>query len=280
MKIANTQLDMRKIADSGQIFRFNKIDDGTYELIARDRYLKIKECGKISLSGIECKEYELECLEEEFKEFWEDYFDLKTDYDVFGRNIPKEDKFLNEAREYSRGVRILKQDKWEMLISFIISQRKSIPAIKSSIEKLCEKYGKKLDNGKFAFPSPKSLAEASIEDLNACSLGYRSPYIKEVATKVAEGTCNLEELALLSDAELLKELMNLKGVGIKVASCVALFAYYRIAAFPVDVWIQKMIDKHYAGKFPLERYKGYAGVIQQYIFFYGREGERATVKKN
>ena len=278
MNIANTQLDMRKIADSGQIFRFNILGENEFELLAGDRYLKIKEVCKKNINGIECSEYYLECTKEEFEEYWEEYFDLKVDYDTFSINIPKEDIFLNKALEYSRGIRILKQDKWEMLISFIISQRKSIPAIKSSIEKLCEKYGKKLKNGKYAFPTPSELANADIDDLNSCSLGYRSSYIKEVAVSVASGKIDLEKISDLDDENLLKELMSLKGVGIKVASCVALFGYYRIAAFPIDVWIQKMIDRHYNGNFPFARYEGYAGVIQQYIFFYGRENEK--IKKS
>ena len=198
--------------------------------------------------------YILSCSKSEFEEFWIDYFDLRLDYSDFEKNIPADDLFLTNAAEYSYGIRILNQDKWEMLISFIISQRKSIPAIKSSIEKLARTYGKKIDmqvpdfiknidkNSEFfAFPTPKVLADASLDDLNACSLGYRSPYIE-------------------------------------AANCVALFGYHRIAAFPIDVWIKRMIDEHYEGEFPLKLYDGYAGVIQQYIFYYGRESTKHAGK--
>jgi len=280
-RIQYPYLDMKKIAESGQIFRFNVYDD-EYSLVAGDKLLFIKE---------DDDGYILSCSESEFEEFWIDYFDLRLDYSDFEKNIPADDLFLTNAVRYSYGIRILNQDKWEMLISFIISQRKSIPAIKSSIEKLARTYGKKIDmqvpdfiknidkNSEFfAFPTPKALADASIDDLNACSLGYRSPYIEASAKAVYRGDIDLEDLSNLDDNELLAALMSLKGVGIKVANCVALFGYHRIAAFPIDVWIKRMIDEHYEGEFPLKLYDGYAGVIQQYIFYYGRESTKHAGK--
>jgi len=280
-RIQYPYLDMKKIAESGQIFRFNVYDD-EYSLVAGDKLLFIKE---------DDDGYILSCSESEFEEFWIDYFDLRLDYSDFEKNIPADDLFLINAAEYSYGIRILNQDKWEMLISFIISQRKSIPAIKSSIEKLAKRYGKKIDmqvpdfiknidkNSEFfAFPTPKALADASLDDLNACSLGYRSPYIEASAKAVYRGDIDLEALSKLDDNELLAALMGLKGVGIKVANCVALFGYHRIAAFPIDVWIKRMIDEHYDGEFPLKLYDGYAGVIQQYIFYYGRESTKHAGK--
>lgn len=280
-RIQYPYLDMKKIAESGQIFRFNVYDD-EYSLVAGDKLLFIKE---------DNDGYILSCSESEFEEFWIDYFDLRLDYSDFEKNIPADDLFLTNAAEYSYGIRILNQDKWEMLISFIISQRKSIPAIKSSIEKLAKTYGKKIEmqvpdfiknidkNSEFfAFPTPKALADASLDDLNACSLGYRSPYIEASAKAVYRGDIDLEDLSKLDDNELLAALMSLKGVGIKVANCVALFGYHRIAAFPIDVWIKRMIDEHYDGEFPLKLYDGYAGVIQQYIFYYGRESTKHAGK--
>ena len=276
-RIEYPYLDMKKIADSGQIFRFNVYDD-EFSLVAGDKLLFIKE----DKNG-----YILSCREKEFNEFWLDYFDLRLDYGDFEKNIPETDIFLKDAAKYSYGIRILNQDKWEMLISFIISQRKSIPAIKSSIEKLAKVYGKKIDmkipefiknidadTEFYTFPTPKELANADIEALNACSLGYRSPYIEASAKAVYRKDIDLNAIDSLDDEELLKALMSLKGVGIKVANCVALFGYHRIAAFPIDVWIKRMIDEHYDGEFPLELYKGYAGVIQQYIFYYGRESAK------
>lgn len=273
-------LDMAKIADSGQVFRFNKIKDDEYELIAHERILNIK---KIAIEydvdkGLKNNIYELDTSSEEYDRIWREYFDLDTDYSLFSKNIPSTDLFLRAALEYSEGIRILKQDKWEMLISFIISQRKSIPAIKSSIEKICEKFGKKLSDNKYAFPTACELSRASIKDLQECSLGYRAPYIYEISRKVAKNEVNLEAMATYDDEKLLKELMSIKGVGIKVANCISLFGYYRIDAFPIDVWISRMIDRYYNGEFPIELYKGYAGIIQQYIFFYGREMDKLKDK--
>ena len=244
-RIEYPYLDMKKIADSGQIFRFNVYDD-EFSLVAGDKLLFIKE----DKNG-----YILSCSEKEFNEFWLDYFDLSLDYGDFEKNIPETDVFLKDAAKYSYGIRILNQDKWEMLISFIISQRKSIPAIKSSIEKLAKVYGKKIDmkipefiknidadTEFYTFHTPKELANADIEALNACSLGYRSPYIEASAKAVYRKDIDLNAIDSLDDEELLKALMSLKGVGIKVANCVALFGYHRIAAFPIDVWIKMMID--------------------------------------
>ena len=276
MIVSNPYLDMRKIADSGQIFRFNKVSATEYELLAQNKFLHIKEKSLLEKDGISYSEYEFDCSRKEFEAFWKEYFDLNTDYEKFSKDIPEDDAFLTKAASYGRGVRILKQDSWEMLMSFIISQRKSIPAIKSSIEKLSKMFGEKIDGERFAFPSANALADASMKELEACSLGYRAPYIKESAKAVAEGDCDLKALCTLDDTELLKALMSLKGVGIKVANCVALFGYYRIDSFPVDVWIKKICDKYYEGSFPVEKYKGYAGVIQQYMFFYGREGDKES----
>lgn len=246
-------LDIGQIADSGQVFRFNLIRDNVYELIAGDKRLVIDTRKEIKFPD----------------KFWEHYFDLETDYAKFIAAVPKTDKFLTAATRCASGIRILNQDPWEMLISFIISQRKSIPAIKTSIEKLCEKFGTK-KQGYYAFPTPKQLAKASLDELLDCSLGYRAPYIYECAKRVASGEYDLKAYGKLSDDELREALMDIKGVGIKVANCVMLFGYHRIGAFPVDVWIQRVVDEHYGGNFPLKRYDGFAGVIQQYMFYYGR----------
>lgn len=245
--------NIQQIADSGQIFRFNEVAPQKYELIAGDKRLLIDAEKEPEFSD----------------EFWQNYFDMDTDYSKFIAAVPKSDKFLTAAVQYAEGMRILRQDPWEMLISFIISQRKSIPAIKTSVEKLCEKFGT-WKNGYYAFPTPKQLARADIDELFACSLGYRAPYIYECAQKTASGEYDIEAWQHLPDEALRDRLLAIRGVGIKVANCVMLFGYHRIAAFPVDVWIQRIVDEHYDGRFPLENYEGFAGVIQQYMFYYGR----------
>ena len=250
-------INIQQIADSGQIFRFNFAGDDKWELIAGDKYWLIDTSKEIVFPD----------------KFWEHYFDMETDYGKFIKAIPKSDKYLTNAAMASSGIRILNQDPWEMLISFIISQRKSIPAIKTSIEKLCTKFGTilpKTGGYFYAFPTPEQLSKASLDDLQECSLGYRAPYVYEAAQKVARGDYDLAGWRHLPDEELRAALMSIKGVGIKVANCVMLFGYHRIGAFPVDVWIQRIMDTYYEGRFPVEKYPGYAGVMQQYMFFYER----------
>ena len=272
--LSNPQLDMRKIALSGQIFRFNEISEGSFRLIANDRLLNIYTIGEKSLGNEKYFVYELDCDEKEYQSFWKNYFDMDTNYEYFARSIPREDEFLTKGAKFSRGIRILRQDKWEMLISFIISQRKNIPAIKSSIEKLSKQFGEKKETLSgieyYAFPTAKQIANADIDKLNACSLGYRAGYILDTARKVYEGM-DLDSFDNLADDKLIEKLKEFNGVGVKVANCTALFGYHRIATFPIDVWIQRVIDERYNGNFPINKYSGFAGVIQQYMFFYGRE---------
>ncbi len=127
-----------------------------------------------------------------------------------------------------------------------------------------------MEGGLFAFPTPEQLSKATPEELKACALGYRAPYISEAAIAVCKGDLVLEELDNLCYEDLMKALLKIKGVGPKVANCIALFAYHQISAFPVDVWIKKVLDEHYGGSFPLEKYPACAGVLQQYLFYYAR----------
>lgn len=259
-RIGSEDFNIAKIADSGQCFRLTKNENG-FGLIAHNRRLNIVVDGRDCL---------LDCPEEDVLGIWRDYFDLDTDYSAFRSAVPAEDSYMQSAIEYGRGIRILRQDAWEMLISFIISQRKSIPAIRTSVEALCRSFGEQLDSSSYAFPSAQALAKADFDSLSACSLGYRTEYVQSTARAVAEGVFDLEALKNVSDDELIEQLITLRGVGVKVAHCVLLFGYHRLDAFPRDVWINRVIDNEYAGSFSIEPYKGFAGVIQQYMFFYGR----------
>ena len=261
-KICNEDLDLTKIADSGQCFRMDKNEDGSWTVIAMDKLCSAKEDG--------CGTVLFDCPEED-NVFWKAYFDLETDYAKFRDSVDREDPFLSAAVDYGKGIRILRQDPWEMLITFIISQRKNIPAIKACVEKLCSRWGKEIKDGIHAFPSPDELACASLPDLSGCSLGYRAEYVYLAAQAVSSGEFKLEELVSLSDEDLLASLLKLKGVGVKVANCVSLFGFHRIAAFPIDVWIDRVQKTYYNGHFPVERYEGYAGIMQQYIFYYARK---------
>ncbi len=274
IKISSEYLDMRKIADSGQVFRFNKTDDGSYDLIANNKHLRIQKL----IDNKDINTYELDCSEEDYNKIWKDYFDMDTDYSIYTYDLDENDVYLQKACEYSKGIRILRQDKWEMLVSFIISQRKSIPAIKSSIEKMAVNLGEEIDDRIYTFPKPQEILSADDTVLESCGLGYRLPYIRAAARDVIENGVDLYDSDNLSDEELLDKLKEFKGVGVKVANCVLLFGYHRIGAFPIDVWVEKILNNHYDGTFPMERYKGYAGVLQQYMFFYEREKSNVKLK--
>ena len=262
-------LDIRKIADSGQTFRMTFSEKGSsrtgsdvYRCIAGDR---------VCTAGggtIICDDRE--------NGFWQEYFDLDFDYEKVIDSIDPEDMYLCDAAEYGRGIRILKQDPWEMLITFIISQRRSIPSIRTCTEALCRRFGAPVasdDQGCsiYAFPTAEELAAGSLDELASCGLGYRTEYVYLAARGAAEGRIDLEKMKSLSDQELLCDLMSMRGVGPKVANCVSLFGFHRIAAFPVDVWIDRVLKEHYPRGFDFERYEGFAGILQQYMFYAARK---------
>ena len=276
------QFDLEQIADSGQCFRWSKIlEDGTdsassddrdsekikYRIIAFDRILNIEQN---MVSGL----VTMDCSDRDYDNIWKDYFDLDTDYGKIIKQIPKDDDYLKRAASVCDGIRIIRQDPWETLITFIISQRKNIPAIKASVEKICKAAGSVIGEvgGEklYSFPSPSQLSSLSMDDLNACSLGYRAQYIYKAARAVADGAVDLEKWKELSDKELFDSLCSLYGVGIKVANCTMLFGFHRMDSFPIDVWMNKIQDKYYPGGFPVEAYRPYGGVMQQYMFAYER----------
>ncbi len=262
--------DLGKIADSGQCFRFNEVPGsaGLFSVAAGDRHIFIRDLGD--------DRYDLDCDEEEYNSFWMNYFDLDLSYlDVRQRIDREDDPYLFAASEFGKGIRILRQDPWEMLISFIISQRKNIPAIKASIEKLCVLAGDPIRDDErtgtiYSFPTPERLSALSMEELSSCSLGYRDKYVHQAALDVASGAVDLEAMSQLDDSGLMEELLKLFGVGVKVANCEILFGYHRLNAFPRDVWINRVLEEHYPGGFNFEAYDPYNGIMQQYLFYYGR----------
>lgn len=260
--------DIRAIADSGQCFRLNAAEDGAWALIAHGRCLRIVDEG--------LGRWAFDCTQATFNTIWRPYFDLDTDYGQYIASIPASDAYLARAAAFGRGIRILRQDPWEMLITFIISQQKNIPAIKKAVETLSERYGQRFAHGSathHAFPTAQALAALQEDDLRLCSLGYRCAYIKAAAQMVAGGALDLAALQALPDDQLLAALQTVPGVGPKVASCVMLFGFHRVGAFPRDVWINRVVEREYGGHFPLERYEGYAGIMQQYMFYYARLGD-------
>ena len=213
------------------------------------------------------------CSPDEYEQFWRHYFDLETDYHQYEAAIDSSDAYLQSAFAFGSGIRILNQDPWEMLITFIISQRKNIPAIRQAVEALSKKCGTCIDkeNEIYAFPTPAQLSTLTLSDLLSLSLGYRAKYIYETTRQVANGSLALTQWTSLTDNDLHKILLSCYGVGEKVANCVALFGYHRIGAFPVDVWIDRIQKTYYNGHFPVEKYEGFAGIMQQYMFYYERK---------
>ena len=231
--------DLDRIAESGQCFRWHKDAAGTYRIIHNAHCLRIRSLGN--------KTFALSCSED--------------------------DPFLAAACEYGKGIRILRQDPWEMLTSFIISQNKNIPSIKKCVELLCEAAGQRQENADgsyYVFPTPEEVLSLSDEALAACRLGYRCRYVKAAAMDVAEGRLDLNQLSEAPEPDTIKALTTVCGVGVKVANCVSLFGLHHVDAFPIDVWIRRILKNEYPAGYPKEKYSPYNGIYQQYMFYYYR----------
>jgi N-glycosylase/DNA lyase len=243
--------------------------NGNYSLVAYGGYMELRQIDRSTVL--------LSCSEEEFYNIWEEYFDLCYDYgSISDKLLQGKDVFLRKAAEYGKGIRILKQEPFETLISFIISQNKNIPAIKSCIEAICKQYGEKRVSREcgyieyYTFPSPQILASAKKEELRKLKTGYRDAYIIKAAKAVLDKEVDLYALMKCSHEEAEVELMKIYGVGKKVADCVSLYGLHHIEAFPVDVWIKRVLKEIYNDCFDYGQYKGYAGIVQQYMFYYMR----------
>ena len=259
--------DLRKIADSGQCFRASERPGGAWRFVTGSHVLYIRH-----VSGAA---YEVSCPPAVWERVWRPYFDLDRDYRAVSRSIPAGDAFLRRAAQAGAGIRILRQDPWETLVTFLISQRKSIPAIRSVVELLCTRYGTELHTPfetLHAFPTARQLRDATEADYRACGAGYRAPYLLDAVRQVLSGSLDLRQISLLPDKDLTAALECVRGAGVKVASCVALFAYGRTACAPVDTWIQRVICREYGGRDPFPGYGADAGIMQQYFFYYARSG--------
>lgn len=263
--------DLQKIADSGQCFRTALFPDGTYRFLTGEQVLYIRKIAE--------ETYRVSCSRDVWERVWGPYFDLGRNYRDISGAIPEEDVFLRLAARTGAGIRILRQDPWEMLVTFIISQRKSIPAIRSVVELLSERYGTRIQTPAetlYTFPSARQMQDVRLEDYAACKAGYRAPYLCDAVRRVLRGDLDLEGIAALPDGELIAALESVRGVGVKVAGCVALFAYGRTACAPVDTWIRKIIRQRYQGQNPFDRYGDSAGIMQQYFFYYAQTHKTET----
>lgn len=246
--------------ECGQCFRFEKISDDEYELFACNRRLNIKKSdGDWFFADID---------EAEFKRLFVPYFDMERDYGAIITSFSA-DSAITRAAGSGQGIRIFRQDPWETIVSFIISANNNIPRIKKIIDALCRLLGEEHD-GVYSFPTPSAILEAGIEGLTPIKAGFRTKYIIDAAEKVASGEVSIERIRKSNYYDALNELKKIKGIGDKVANCVLLFGFGFYEAFPIDVWVKRVIEKYYGSEFDVAHFGKYAGIAQQYLFYYER----------
>lgn len=254
--------DLAQTLDCGQAFRWSQNDDGAWRGIAFGKYIELYEKDSdIIIAGSN---------QNDFENIWRNYFDLDRNYEQIINDISINET-VKKAAEYSSGIRLLNQEPWEALCSFIISQNNNIPRIKGIVERLCENFGEKIEGG-YTFPSYKTIARLTVEDLAVIRSGFRAKYILDAAQKVASGEIDLEALKSIDYDTAREKIMTIKGVGPKVADCVLLYGLSHKNAFPRDVWINRALDSLFDGKIP-DCVGNYGGIVQQYIFHYIRNNQ-------
>ncbi len=264
------------IFECGQCFRWDLEEDGSYTGVAFGKVLNVKsEEDTIVFDNTNI---------DDFNNIWIEYFDLNTDYGKIKKDLNKGDEIMRAATDFGYGIRILQQDPWETLISFIISANNGIPRIKKSIRLLSENFGKHLGQYKgkdyYSFPEPKDIYNLSDDQLTACGVGYRSKYILNTAREVVDKGILLRDFRKLNSQDCFEALLKFDGVGPKVANCILFFAMSKVDAFPVDVWVKRVMEHFYFKEdtsnkkieaFGREKFNQYAGYAQQYLFYYARE---------
>ena len=252
--------------DCGQCFRWEKQPDGSYIGVANSQAVRISAKGStVDIQGITPEDYE---------SFWKRYLDADRDYSTV-KSAVNINTTMDKAVNFGNGIRILRQDFFEALISFIISQRSSIPKIKNCVDKLCRLYGNEIKfEGKtyYSFPSPETIATLSEEDIRALGVGYRAPYILKAAKAVADGDIDGNILDTLDTPSAREKLLTLYGVGDKVCDCVLLFSLGKYDLFPADVWIKRVMEEEFdskdAKKLGESQFGSYSGFAQQYLFYW------------
>ena len=274
--------DAAAIFESGQCFRFLREQDGSYTGVVRGCFANIfynNEEDYLTIRSDYMPKSESLRLR-----FWRDYLDLERDYAEIKRTLSDNNPLLEKAILAKGGLRVLNQEPWETLISFIISQNSNIPRIRGCIEALCARFGEKIgrfkDRDLYTFPSVRELAGATAEELDLCKLGYRTQYIAETARKVdVDGGAFLDTAGTASAEKAEEYLLTLSGVGPKVAHCVMLFSLRKTNIFPVDVWIARAMNRLYGipeddhaamREYAREHFSPWGGIAQMYLFEYAR----------
>ena len=280
LKNANS-FELKDICECGQCFRWNEEDDGSYTGIFKENVLNVKKVGKdIYFKGI---------CNGKIKQIVEDYFDLNRDYEKIKQTLSRIDKNMETSVKYGSGIRILNQDLWETIISFIISANNNIPRIKGIIERISKQYGNKIVwQGKdyYTFPTPKQLEKVTVEDYRKLGLGFRDIRLFETTKMVLNKQINLEKLHKEPNTILVREeLLKLSGVGPKVADCILLFSdLKRFDVFPIDVWVRRVMNDLYINEpdetkvskkkienLAKEKFGDLEGLAQQYLFYWRRD---------
>lgn len=272
--------ELKDIFECGQCFRWNEDEDGSYTGVIRQGVLNVEKQGeKIIFTGM---------LDENIEKIVRFYFDLDRNYEEIKRQLSNIDKYLKTSVEYGSGIRILNQDLWETIISFIISANNNIPRIKGIIEKISKKYGKEIEwKGEkfYTFPTPEELNDATVKDLRDLGTGFRDIRIYETTHKILNGEINLIEIAKKDTITVREELLTLSGVGPKVADCILLFSTLkRFDVFPIDVWVRRVMNELYIknedetkvskneiAKIAEQKFGDLEGLAQQYLFYWKRE---------
>lgn len=270
---------VKDIFECGQCFRWNEEPDGSYTGIFGHNVLNVKEEKDIVITGI---------CNGDIEDICKNYFDLDRNYEEIKKTLSLVDDNMKESIRYGEGIRILNQDLWEMIISFIISANNNIPRIKGIIERMSAKYGQEIKfrgTSYYTFPTIDELSQASVKDLKDLGLGFRDRYVYETTKKIKEGKINLENLKQEPTNEVRKQLLTLTGVGPKVADCIMLFSTLkRFDVFPVDVWVRRVmndlyihnedetkVNKKQIQEIARDKFGALEGIAQQYLFYWKRE---------
>ncbi len=277
--------DVSRVFDCGQCFRFDPVTESTHEKefagCAHGRYISVAQDGDTV--------YIYNSTQDEYEHIWKSFLGLDRNYVEINREILSlsSNPALTAAVSQASGIRILKQDGWEAICSFIISQNNNIPRIKKLIAALCERCGEPIDVSSmsghladlhknadgvvYSFPSPQKVFEFGIDGLAQLKTGFRAKYIYDAAQKMLSGEIDLDMLEQNpSTADCIQHLCTVRGIGPKVASCALLFGFSRFDAFPIDVWIKKVMEKYFDSDFSPSQLGQYAGIAQQYLFYYER----------
>lgn len=255
-------LDIGLSVDCGQSFRWTQNEDGSFHGIVKRK--------SIDIIQNESETVFKNTTKEEFENIWVPYFDLTRDYKAVCDTFV--DEHLKKACDEFYGIRILKQDEWEAVCSFIISQNNNIPRIKGIISRLCENFGEKINETDYTFPSYDTLASLEESDLAPLRAGFRNKYILDAARKFSSKELSIEEIKAMPIEDARQELMKIKGVGAKVCECALLYGFGRVEAFPVDVWVKRIMSELYPKGLP-ECTKGVEGIAQQYLFHWRRNSK-------